>query len=78
MTKCLDELGMKQPMTRRDFIGGVAAGVTLLAGAATDAAEPTVNVANRTESSEATVSASARSSSLADQYPPLRTGLRGH
>jgi spermidine dehydrogenase len=77
MTKCLDELGMKQPMTRRDFIGGVATGVTLLAAAASDAAEPAVSVANRTESSEATLSAPARASSPADSYPPLRTGLRG-
>jgi hypothetical protein len=46
MTKSLDELGMKQPMTRRDFIGGVATCVTLLAAGATDAAEPAVSVAN--------------------------------
>src|SRR5450631_29148 len=39
MTKSMDELGLKQPITRRDFIGGVATGVTLLAARATATAK---------------------------------------
>jgi spermidine dehydrogenase len=65
MTKSTDELGLKLPITRRDFIGGVATGVALLTAMETEAeaipAPPP----------------SAVPGSPAESYPPLRSGLRG-
>lgn len=70
MKKSLHELGLGQPISRRDFIGGVASGVALWGGtgsadAATPTASPTVQP-----------SAALTGSSPGD-YPPLRSGLRG-
>jgi spermidine dehydrogenase len=61
------ELGMGRPIQRRDFLQGVAAGSAALAGAqpalAAGARKSTVNV-------DGPVSAA--------NYPPMRTGMRGH
>ena len=71
MTKSLDALGVGQPITRRDFIGGVATGVALLgAVGGAESASPS--------QTPAPVPASAPiASTQPDSYPPLRSGLRG-
>src|SRR6266436_8718132 len=77
MTNSGDELGLQQPITRRDFIGGVATGVTLLAASAAGAAASAVGGVNPTGSNVATLSAPAGPGSPGEPYPPLRSGLRG-
>jgi spermidine dehydrogenase len=67
MTKSADELGLTRPISRRDFIGGVATSVAFLAAAETARGGPAA----------ATMSASGTSGAPAEPYPPLRTGLRG-
>jgi spermidine dehydrogenase len=63
MTKPVDKLGLTTSISRRDFIGGVATSVALLGAAEIGAVgvQPAAAVAG----------------SPADNYPPLRTGLRG-
>ncbi len=77
MTNSGDELGLQQPITRRDFIGGVATGVALLAASAAGAAASAVGGVNPTGSNVAPLSAPAGRGSPGEPYPPLRSGLRG-
>ena len=71
MTQTVDDIGLTQPITRRDFIGGIAKSITLLAAAQANAAAP----AHRAPANEA--APAAGSDVPTDPYPPLRTGLRG-
>ncbi|HEY0766644.1 MAG TPA: NAD(P)-binding protein [Steroidobacteraceae bacterium] len=73
MTKTADELGLAQPITRRDFIGAVATSVTLLGTAGAGAAES----ARRGAAGAADAAATAGSELPPEPYPPLRTRLRG-
>ena len=67
MTKTADELGLAQPITRRDFIGGVATSAALLG--------TTVGAA---EAARGTVALAAAEEGVPPEpYPPLRSGLRG-
>ena len=63
MKKFTDDLGLSQPISRRDFIGGVASGVALMGTASAGHA--------------ASSAASPTPTALPSSYPPLRTGLRG-
>ncbi len=68
MTKGDRELGMGRPITRRDFIDGVAVtvGAALVRPSGATAAEPAVGAQAPTGAAAA-----------AAQYPPMRYGLRG-
>ncbi len=63
----IDDLGLSQSITRRDFIGGVAA------GAAVGAALLTSTASRANESASVPGDAAL----LPQNYPPARTGLRG-
>lgn len=63
------DLGLGQPISRRDFIGGVATGVAFLGAAkGAAAAAPPVDVRP---------GAAAYPVAPAESYPPLKSGLRG-
>ncbi|HLW23776.1 MAG TPA: NAD(P)-binding protein [Steroidobacteraceae bacterium] len=70
-----DELGLKQPITRRDFLNGIALSTVALSAAPlrATAADPPAPAA---DSSPAGLASSAAPRSP-DNYPPLLTGLRG-
>ena len=58
------ELGMNRPITRRDFVGGVAVAISgSLAWQWSEAGTP--------------VDSDAQQGVLADSYPPIRSGMRG-
>ena len=73
MTTNADELGLAAPISRRDFIGGVATSLSLLGPLAADATESSRPGAAGTQGSAAAVA----SDLATEAYPPLRTGLRG-
>ena len=65
---CDRDLGMDRPITRRDFLNGVAIGI----GAATGA-----DLIGRIPGAEALLLASGFTQDQPDYYPPALTGLRG-
>ena len=75
MTKITDELGCAQPISRRDFIGGVATGVALLVSADAPAASP-APPATGIGARPAAI-AGAAPALPSEPYPPLSSGLRG-
>ncbi len=62
-----NEMGLDAPITRRDFVGGVAASMGLLGAARAGANEVLKNAA----------SVAGTTSADDARYPPLRSGLRG-
>jgi spermidine dehydrogenase len=72
-----DDIGLTQPISRRDFIGGVATGIGLLTVTDASAADPTPSGAGRAGPAAEPSAATAHAPLSAESYPPLRTGLRG-
>ena len=73
-----DTLGLNQPITRRDFVGGIA--VTAAAGgasAALGADPPRVNAGGVSGAPEEPRLVPADPAQLPAHYPPVATGLRG-
>jgi spermidine dehydrogenase len=68
-----DELGLSQPISRRDFIGGVATSVALLGAMDTAAGES----ARPAAAPSGLLTGAAAPGPVAEPYPPLRQGLRG-
>ena len=58
------DLGMNRPITRRDFVGGVAVAIT-------------GSVAWRWLEANAPTASDQPGQAQADAYPPVRTGMRG-
>src|ERR1700677_3103853 len=73
-------LGMDQPITRRDFLNGIAIGATAAASGpllAASLSDPTLpSVAPGVSSGAAQLPPAAQDS--AGYYPPLLTGMRGN
>jgi spermidine dehydrogenase len=65
-------LGMDRPITRRDFLNGVAIGTAVLAGTPLFAEEPTSHT-----TAPPAGAASAAAQDAPGYYPPLLTGMRG-
>ena len=78
-----NDLGLTQPITRRDFIGGVGIGSALLgaavAGSATGAAAAgsTSAAGSTAGAADSSTVGAAAPGPPGEPYPPLRTGLRG-
>jgi len=68
-------LGMDQPITRRDFLNGIAIGVTAAASGPLLAATPPHPTASDAPPGAAQLPAAAQDA--AGYYPPLLTGMRG-
>src|SRR6185437_6347964 len=66
-------LGMDQPITRRDFLNGIAIGATAIASAPLLAAAPGSGAAQAPGAAELPAAAQ----DAAGYYPPLLTGMRG-
>ena len=66
------DLGLEVPITRRDFVGGVAAGLGLLSAGRAGAGEGAAG-----ESAAGASPSTATAAADAAHYPPLRSGLRG-
>lgn len=70
MTRTADDLGLTRPITRRDFVGGVATSVALLGTVRAEPGDPVNHsVAGHLQSAGADMPP--------EPYPPIRTGLRG-
>ena len=77
MTESTDDLGCRQHISRRDFIGGVATSVALLGAADAGAAAAARRDAGTAPTPAAATSSATPPALSVEPYPPLRTGLRG-
>ena len=68
-------LGMDQSITRRDFLNGIAIGITAAASGSVLAATPPNTAASNAPPGAAQLSPAAQDA--AGYYPPLLTGMRG-
>jgi len=70
-------LGMEQPITRRDFLNGIAIGATAIASAPLLAATPGSGTAHAPDAATPSAAELPAAQDAIGYYPPLLTGMRG-